>query len=225
MITNRYIKKIADAHGMDLCGVASIDSFEKAPTGFHPHDIFSECKSVIAIAKVVPEGPLKYKSNIPYTVANDIILNKVISASILMSTEIEQRKKAACIPVPSEPYDYWDAENLVGKGLLSLKHAGYLAGLGSIGKNSLLTNKKFGNRITLGAILVDEEIKPDKIETVNPCPEACELCEVNCPVSAIADCSVNQKLCRNNSMVTNKKGYAYYSCSECRVVCPNGEGV
>jgi len=223
-ITNEYVKQTASRYGADLCGIASVDSFNEAPEGFHPADIFPECKTVVVIALRMPEGTFAGNSKIPYTVANDKLLDEVVKISVSMSREFEKHHDVKCIPVPGEPYEYWDEENKTGKGILSMKHAGRLAGLGSIGKNSLLTNKKYGNRIVLGAVLIDKIIGADNIDNEPGCIENCSLCEKSCPVGAIENGSVIQKLCRGNSSVINKKGYFIYTCFKCRVVCPRGKG-
>ena len=224
IITNEYVKQMAFKYGADLCGVASVDVFSQAPEGFHPTDIFSECKTVIVTALKMPEGTFLGKSKVPYTAANDRLLDELFGISVSMSRELEKHRDAKCIPIPSEPYEYWDAENQTGKGILSLKHSGYLAGLGFMGKNSMLTNRKYGNRIVLGALLIDKIIQADNIDNDIKCVDGCNLCEKKCPVNAISNGSVDQKLCRGNSGIINEKGYFLYTCFECRAVCPNGKG-
>ena len=36
MITNKEVKEIAYSLGADLCGIAPVERFKDAPTGFHP---------------------------------------------------------------------------------------------------------------------------------------------------------------------------------------------
>jgi epoxyqueuosine reductase QueG len=111
-----------------------------------------------------------------------------------------------------------------GRGILSLKHAGYLAGLGIMGKNTLLTNNKLGNRITLGALLLNVSLKGDPIAKYRICKEDCNACINKCPVKALDGKSIVQKLCREKSQLTTPKGYSLYVCNTCRTVCPSGEG-
>jgi epoxyqueuosine reductase len=52
---------------------------------------------------------------------------------------LEQQGKAA-IPIPSDdPYFDWNPDKVHGRGDLSHKHAAQAAGIGKLGKNSLLT--------------------------------------------------------------------------------------
>jgi epoxyqueuosine reductase QueG len=128
------------------------------------------------------------------------------------------------VPVPSEPYEYWDKETMKGKGVLSLRHAAYLAGIGAIGRNHLATNRKYGNRITLGAVLTDVELAPDPIDDEPRCPADCIVCRNVCRVNAIRDGGVIQKLCRSKSEGFNEKGYYLFWCWACREKCPNSKG-
>lgn len=221
----KKIKKFAYKFGADICGIAPIDRFDGAPVGFHPLDIYTNTKSVVVFAKKIPEGVFHSKSPIPYTAINDIILEETIRISINLSVKLECMNNLVAVPVPTEPYEYWDEKKLEGRGILSLKHAGYLAGIGVIGKNTLLTNKDYGNRILLGAVLLNIELEGDQIANYKFCTESCQQCINSCPANAIDGQTVNQKLCRDKSKSTTKKGYSLYICNECRKVCPYGTGI
>jgi len=225
MISNKEVKEIASDLGADLCGVASVERFDGAPQGFHPEDIFPDTKSVIVIARRFPEGPFHSSSPVPYTAVSDSILNDVIRISCDLCIELERNDGLIAVPVPSEPYEYWDDDKKEGRGILSLKHAGLLVGLGSIGRNHLLVNEKYGNRIVLGAVLLNIELESDQVNDQRFCDDNCNLCIDSCPASAISEAGVNQKLCRGNSGYLNKKGYFLYVCNACRKVCPNGAGI
>jgi len=224
MIDTNEIKKIANKFGADLCGIASIDRFENAPIGFHPKDIFPENQSIISIACKTLESTIDLTNPIPYSTVENIILGKVQSIAVSICLEIENRGNIAFI-MPSAPYDYWDNEKMEARGLLSLKHIGYYAGIAIIGKNSLLCNQQFGNLIRLGAILTDLKLEPDTIPNELFCLDNCNLCITNCPVGAIDNnFHVNQKKCRLNSEGINKRGVEITVCNNCRKVCPYRSG-
>jgi epoxyqueuosine reductase len=224
MITSAEIKDMARRSGADLCGIAPVERFEHAPAGFHPSDIYPGTKSVITIAKREIESTLFSKSTVAYTFATEMILAEVFRLTMLLVTILED-KGITAIPVPSEPYEYWDEKEQTGKGILSLKHAAQLCGLGVIGKSTLLINRKFGNLIRLGVILTDAELEGDMLEDFVFCKDSCNLCIKSCPVNAIEGTSVIQKKCRPNSSITNKKGYSLYTCNTCRKVCPYRAGL
>lgn len=218
------IKEKAAALGANLCGIASIDRFENAPLGFNPKDVFKQTKSVISIACRVPDGPVDANNLIPYFVNEDVAAAKLKRIAFELSLFIEDFGHKAVV-VPSYPYDYWDDENTEGKGIVSLKLIAQLAGLGYLGRNSLLCNPKYGNIIKLGAVLTDAELEQDNILEGDMCGNNCNLCELACPVSAIKDNYVSQKKCRPNSEVLNKRGAEVYTCNICRSVCPNRKGM
>ncbi len=216
------IKDLARDLGADLCGIAPVERFRDAPAGFRPQDVFSQARSVVALAKRFPEGPFHSRSPIPYTSANDVILQETTRITTLLCATIEVMTDARATPVPSEPYECWDAVNREGRGLLSLKHAAWLAGLGVITANSLLTNERYGNRLCLGAALLDVKLEGDPIADYSFDCEACMLCVNTCPVHAIHDRTVTQKLCRDNCEGKTAKGHSLYVCNACRRICPNG---
>lgn len=162
-VTAEQLKEMAKAMGADLCGIAPVGRFEEAPEGFRPQNIFPETKSVIVLAKRFPEGTFSFQSFVTYTFACEVILREVFRITCELALKLQYLSITA-VPIPSEPYEYWDSDAKEGKGILSLRHAGYLAGLGVLGKNTLLTNDIYGNRITLGALLMDMPLREDPEE-------------------------------------------------------------
>jgi len=224
MTADCVIKDLAYDLGADLCGIAPMNRFQNAPKGFHPRDVFPDARSVVVVAKRFLEGPFHSLGAIPYTVANDVILAEVTRIVVLLCSAIERRIGARAVPVPSEPYEYWDVERREGRGLLSLKHAGWLAGLGVLTRSSLLTSRDYGNRICLGAALLDIDLAGDRMARYGFDCEQCQACVNACPARALDGPTVNQSLCRSHSQSSTAKGYPLYVCNTCRKICPNGAG-
>ena len=218
---SKKIKSIVFNHGADLCGIAPQKRFSEAPQGFSPKDIYAECKSVIVFAKRLPIGSGSLQNSVPYTFVNHMIMEKVDNLTFDLCLSF-QELGINIVPVPSDdPYEYWIQEKQYGRAILSLRHAGFLAGLGVLGKNTLLMNQKYGNMIQLGAILTDLEIEGDPPATYEGCPPGCNICIDACPVNALDGETVEQSLCRPRSIVTTTKGYTLKKCNICRVVCPH----
>ena len=213
------IKKIIKELGADICGIANVERFVNAPSGFHPTDIYKDCKSVIVFAKRMPKGLAYVNPRIVYTKATDINLDEIDHISYHASIEIENLGGIA-IPLPSDsPYDYWDSENMEGRGILSMRHAAVRAGVGSMGKNTLIINEKYGNMINIGVILTNLDLESDLLSK-EMCIEGCQLCINNCPQKALNGLTVNQKLCREFTYTNNGKGFGVCNCNKCRVICP-----
>jgi epoxyqueuosine reductase QueG len=220
----KMLKRLALKNGVDLCGIAPVERFRGAPEGFRPTDIYPSAKSVFVIAKRVPRAALLSRSPVPYTFASDVVLNEVFRITCDLSLRLQDLGVAG-VPIPSEPYEYWDVKKKEGRGILSLKHAGHLAGLGILGKNTLLTNNKLGNRITLGALLLNVSLEGNPVAEYRICKEDCNACITSCPAKALDGKSIVQKLCREKSQQITPKGYSLYLCNTCRTVCPVGEGL
>src|ERR1035437_3498611 len=178
------IKEIAYQLGADVCGIADIQRFQNAPEGFHPTDILPNAKSVIVFGKQFPKGTFLAKSNAPHTMVRNQLIQQIDHLSLVLSSRIEEDGFLS-VPIPSsEPYEYWDDQRRHGRGIISLKHSAKLAGLGSIGKNTLLINEKFGNRLWLGGVISNIELVPDVI-TGDYCPPNCQICIDTCPQTAL----------------------------------------
>ena len=213
------IKEYAIGLGAHACGIASVASFEKAPAGFHPKDVFSQCKSVVVFIKQMPIDAIFAENPVPYTHAAYKTYEEIDRIAMELCRFFQKNNiKAVLIPA-DVPYISWDQENMHGKGILSLKHSAVLAGLGIMGKNTLFMNDTLGNMVYIGAVLIDEEVEPDRRVDDFRCPENCRRCLDVCPQQAMDGVTVNQKLCREKSFFKTGRGWDLYNCSECRKVC------
>jgi epoxyqueuosine reductase len=219
------IRKLFLNLGADVCGFASADCFADAPSGFGPCDIWSPCKTVIVFAVALPKGLLEVKPGLIYEHSCSVCCPAVDKIALFGARELEKRLGATCVPLPCDgPYDAWNAETLTGHGILSLKHAAVAAGLGTLGKNSLLLNRDFGNRLVPGAVLTDLAI-PSDAPAEPLCIPDCRKCLDTCPVHALDGVSANQSLCRPHTYGTTPRGFDTVLCNECRAVCPMRNGV
>ncbi|MDF2595779.1 MAG: hypothetical protein K0R69_2120 [Clostridia bacterium] len=213
------IKEMFLALGADACGIAGIEKFENSPKGFHPTDIYKDCKSVIVFIRRLPKGLLHVSSRIVYLNANNMALAELDRIGLAACDALEAMGGTA-VPLPCDsPYEYWDSERLEGRGLLSMRHAALSAGLGSMGKNTLIINKTFGNMVNIGALLTDLALESDP-PAEDLCRKECQICLKACPSKALSNAAVNQKLCRQHTYTTNGRGFEVCNCNRCRILCP-----
>jgi epoxyqueuosine reductase len=219
-ITSELVKQFALDSGADLAGVAPVERFEGAPAGHHPTDILPGARSVVVCAKPIPagvfDGPIT-----SYQMAMDVVhwqLDLLVTPVALFL----EGNGGRAVPVPSDdPYRHWEAERSYGRGDLSHKHAAQAAGLGKLGKNSLLITPRFGNRLHLVSVVTDVELAPDPVMNWEPCPPKCTRCIRACPAGAIGEGQrVDQALCRPVVMQRLPKGTIVEGCWVCRQVCP-----
>lgn len=219
------IKCRARELGAELCGIAPVERFADAPSGFHPTDVSKECKSVIVMAVHFPKSTLAALSQAAYTFVRNRLVDKIDSITFQISSELEELGGCA-VPIPStEPYDYWDNSRRHGQGILSLKHAAEQAGLGQIGKNTLLINDRLGNMLWLGAVLLDKELEPDLMASYQACLPDCRICLDSCPANALNGITIEQSKCRAVSAKYTEGGGGVYACNLCRKLCPQHAGI
>ena len=220
-ISNTEIKEIAYSLGADLCGVAGIDRFLNAPTGFHPCDVFPGCKSVISFAVRFPVGALMCESNIPYTRLRNSLTPKMDNIALNLCIELEKRRIAS-VPVPTNE-SLWDEKTSRWRSIISQKHAAQAAGLGTIGRHSLLITKEYGSMVWLGSVLCDAQIEPDKM--LDDICIRCNKCVNACPVNALENIEINQSRCWDYAFGDDEMTKTWViSCHKCRDVCPYNFG-
>jgi epoxyqueuosine reductase QueG len=219
MITANELKKYALSLGAEKCGIASVDRFDEAPKGFHPSDVFPNCKSVVVFLIQMPTEIILASNPIPYTNSAYLIYSQLDRIGLALC-KIIQTNGGNAVPIPADvPYLYWDNENKHGQGIISLRHSAYFAGLGILGRNTLLINPELGNMVYIGALLTDIPLEADLIEMNFKCPPKCKICLDICPQKALDGTTVNQKLCRQISFYKHERGFDIYDCNACRKKC------
>lgn len=157
---------------------------------------------------------------IPYTHAAYKMYEEMDRLSMDMLRYCQSQGVSGVIVPADVPYLYWDGENHHGRGIISLKHAAVLAGLGIMGRSTIFISPEYGNMVYLGAVLLDAEQAPDPAVEDFACPPKCSVCREKCPQQAIGEKSVDQKLCREHSFFLAGRGWDLYNCNTCRRLCP-----
>lgn len=106
------------------------------------------------------------------------------------------------------------------EAVFSYKHAGQAAGLGNIGRSSLLITSDFGPRVRLSCCLTEATLEPKKATAIDVC-QGCDICIDNCPSRALSTPQAEEPYVINKfacSAFRNASG----GCSECMRLCPAG---
>jgi epoxyqueuosine reductase len=222
MTTSDELKQFALSRGADLVGVAPVGRFAEAPAGHQPGEMLSDAQAVVVCAQRIPAATLDGPAT-AYHRAMEVVHAQLDLLAYQVALYLESEGGRA-VPVPSdEPYRHWEEERRYGRGDLSHRHAAQAAGLGRLGKNSLLITPQFGNRVHLVSVVTDVDLAPDPILDWEPCPQRCTLCLDACPAGALdGQQRVDQTLCRPVVMERLPKGTVIESCRACRRVCPAG---
>lgn len=216
------IRQYGLVQGASIIGFANAEDFADAPEGFKPTDIMPKAKGVVVMGKALPEGIFASGNAVVYTAHHMNTMNQLDTLAHTVALYIEESGGLA-VPVPADdPYFYWDEERKHGMGILSHRHAAVKAGLGQLGKNSLLITPQYGNRVQLVSIITDIGFEIS-LSSENLCPSACRLCIDACQSGALmGDYSILQKPCRGYSMTKSARGHSLYKCWACRAICPAG---
>ena len=173
------LKRFCASLGADLFGVADIRAARKE-FALSPKAIEKLDRAVVlgvrlsqAILSEIEQAPTRLYFHHYRTV------NAFLDQSALKVCNHIQNKGFFALPIPASQIVDWEKQT----AHLSHKKLGVLAGLGWIGRNNLLVNRKFGSQFRLTTVLTDMPLAPDKPVKEN-CG-SCRLCVVACPAGAI----------------------------------------
>jgi len=179
-------------NSIDDFSIGNVDTI-KAPKGFHPKDILPESKRIIVFGKLIPEYIFKLDCKIKSYYLYKLI-DKMDKVSFELC-EILNKEGFSSISVPT----FFPARIRKGKirGIISLKHCAEAVGMGSIGENTLLISKTFGNRLCLSAVLTQKSFN-----IVTNCNNdelclKCNRCIDICPTHAIGNKGLEVTKCVN----------------------------
>jgi epoxyqueuosine reductase QueG len=127
-----------------------------------------------------------------------------------------ERKGVLAVPVPTNESEL-DENTGRNRSIISQKHAAQAAGLGTIGRHSLLITPEYGSMVWLGAVITEAELEPDPLKE-NICNN-CNLCVEACPINALETIEIKQKECWNYAFGVEKENWRI-KCHKCRDSCP-----
>ena len=114
----------------------------------------------------------------------------------------------------------------------SFKYAAVNAGLGWIGKNDVVITEKYGPRVRLSAILIDNQFTYGFPIVKSNCLDSCKKCVDICPYNALHDVKwdidtlrndiIDYKLCNQKRSLYIEKHGRKNACGLCMAVCPIG---
>ena len=213
------LKRIALDHGAAVAGVADLGGFVVPPGGALTAIVFG----------------LRYADEAVESLPEENVWDPMARALSATAVEIYSRL-ADCLRecLPRARFCRFDrAEEVLGVRLggLSQKAMAVLAGMGWMGRSSLLVHPAWGPRIRLGTMLTDAAIAPDPAFYDSNCGD-CRACMDACPVQAITNVRADVKgfvafsieaqrcldyICRDVAQ-TGRRHY----CGICLKVCPFG---
>ena len=191
------VKDQAKRFGADLVGIVSAKTLNEFPPDPKwpqtPERISPHAKSVIVIAKRIPIGAFRAKTNIPVQHVDMLVLRAMDRAAYKITEWMEGEGYPSFVTAAQETdWNYKKASY----GRLSTRHLGIEAGLGTFGLEVNILTPEFGPRVYLTGILTEAELEPDSRITEQVCiGESCSRCLYSCPSDAVLHFGIDKREC------------------------------
>jgi epoxyqueuosine reductase len=206
-------------------GMAYLASQRSLETRSDPRKLLPSCRTVISLLSAYPPPRDRSSEPLPgsgriaaYALQSDYhdVLARRLEKLVELIAEMAGRQV--------ETYACVDSSPILEKGYAQQ------AGLGWIGRNSLLLNPEYGSWTNLSELLIDLEVDPDLPFEVDGCGE-CQLCVRACPTQAIMpDRTIDARRCLSYLTIENRgvipvefrkaMGNRVFGCDQCQSVCP-----
>jgi epoxyqueuosine reductase len=175
------LKKFAFNQGVDLFGVADINSVKYEFS--LPEKSLQKFERAVCLGVRLSRPVLQEIENAPTRLYfhHYKTVNALLDQAALKISNFIQNKGFLAMPIPASQILDWQNQ----KAHLSHKKIGVLAGLGWLGRNNLLVNKKLGSQFRVVSVLTDMPLTVD-----GPLKENCNNCRACvaiCPAKAIGE--------------------------------------
>lgn len=243
MLQSLHIKELAREVGFDLCGVARCRNFEDdkrflegwIERGYASSldylkrniDRRADAATLVEGAKSVIVCAVAYKNHISEGYPAD---HKAKVASYACTTDyhttIKQMLFELCARL-KESAPSLSGRCFVDSAPIFEKRYAVEAGLGWIGRQSLLVTPEYGTFVLLGEIVITEECDSYDVPLVSVGCGECRRCVEACPNSAVKERHIDTSRCISCATIeregegekTPLHGWIF-GCDECQTVCP-----
>jgi epoxyqueuosine reductase len=221
-IVQDYLAKV----DVDLVGVSSLRDVKGTKLEETALRLLSEANSLVVFAlEVYPEILNHSRPERATGVAslNDLtdhhleFLNGRLTKAAYDVAKVSHKNGFKALPLPSVGCPI-DGRFL--QAVFSYKHAAEAAGLGYIGRSSLLITSDFGPRVRLSCCLTEAILEPKKVTISNSCAR-CDVCINSCPANALSSPHADEPYAINKFACSSFRN-ASGGCYECMRLCPAG---
>ena len=189
-LDRNFVKEMKKKLDVELLGVASVEKSNSPDLKKRADALLPGAKSVVVLGKEVfrelvalmksgkeageAEGGEFFAPHCDY-------LNGRLTKAVYDLAGMLRKEGYRVFPLPAAGAPV-DQRHLIT--LLSYKHAAELAGLGAIGRHTMLITPEYGPRVRLAGLLTDAEIEPSPVFKKDTCVN-CDACIRACPAGAL----------------------------------------
>jgi len=217
-----FIQDMKSKLDIELIGVASVQASTSRELKEKAGALLSNTKSVIVLGKEIYRevvSLLKPSKEAGEAESGELLgvhtdyLNGRLTRAVHELATLFRQKGYRSLPLPA----VGPSDQRFLTALLSYKHVAELAGLGGIGRHSLLITPAFGPRVRLACLLTEASLEPSPLINKEYCTN-CDACIRECPAQALQipkqgeAYSMNKFACRTYRQ-------AGLTCGVCMKVC------
>ncbi len=248
-LNSEDIKRLAKEAGFDLCGVVRAEYLPDAESRFkgwlsagygdgleylHRNlELRFDPSRLVDGARSIVVCGVNYKNR--YSLSDELQKSGVGVASYALTRDyhksIKRRFKTLFKSLQSL-YPSLSGRPFTDSAPLLEKHFAYMAGLGWIGRQSLLVTPQFGTFVLLGELVIDHDVDhyDEPIGSIDGGCGECRRCIDSCPVGAInLDRTIDARRCISSRTIEQKEmgdeslaGWVF-GCDSCQQCCPHNK--
>ncbi|MDI7260268.1 MAG: 4Fe-4S dicluster domain-containing protein [Thermodesulfobacteriota bacterium] len=219
------IQEIKDKLEVELLGVVSLETCNSKELKSRATSLLPKVRSVVVVGKEIYKevvsllNPSKEAGEAEYgelLVPHSDYLNGQLNKVFHHLAGFFQKEGYQDLPLPAKGCPT-DQRTLTA--IFSYKHAGQLAGLGTIGRHSLLITPDYGPRVRLACLLTEAPLEGSFRKPKDYCIH-CDACIQQCPAQAIhipgpdEAYSMNKFACRTYRQAGLTCGMCIKACDE-----------
>jgi epoxyqueuosine reductase QueG len=209
-----------------MVGIIPLDDVKEVRLKETTLHLLPETGSIVVLAREIypeilghfsPERVMGRASLSDLFIHHTDFVNGRLTESAYRVAKACRRQGLKALPLPARgcPADVRFLE-----AVFSYKHAAQAAGLGYIGRSSLLITPDFGPRVRLSCCLTQATLEP-KTATVSDVCEGCDICIEGCPAGALKSPPAGEAYVINKFACTTFRNGSG-GCAECMRLCPAG---
>jgi epoxyqueuosine reductase QueG len=226
----QFLDGMRDELGVQMIGVISVGQSNSNELKERTNVLLPETKSVVVLAHEIFKevvSLLRPSKEIGEADSGDLLrphsdyVDGRLNHAVHQLAIIFRKNNFKSLPLPAAAGFMTDQRFLAN--IFSYKQAAQLAGLGSIGRHSLLITPEFGSRVRLACVLTEAQLEPSATTVQSDRCINCNACIRACPAGALQvprshkTYSINKFACRSYRQVG-------VMCSVCLRACDEALG-